>query len=109
MLVEILSGIQVFLCIGLIILIYVARPDTSGLSSLAQNFGSSSRRQYIRFRPITKLIFFVVVLFFGNSILLNKVILSEVQNHASITSIISKMDKDNKISDSGMDKKIDKE
>ena len=91
MLIEILSTFHGFLCLSLIAIIYFSKPDTSGLSSLAQSFNSNATRKTVRFRPVTKLIFGMVVLFFINSIVLNKLI-SAKQNHSSITTVIDRMD-----------------
>ena len=57
MLIEILSTFHGILCFSIIAIIYFAKPDTSGLSTLSQNFNSNNSKKTIRFRPITKVIF----------------------------------------------------
>lgn len=91
MLIEFLSGLQIFLCFSLIAVIYFSKPDTSGLSSLAQSFNSNNSRQTVRFRPVTKLIFMMVIMFFGNSLVLNKLIAFKSIMSQKI-SIIDKID-----------------
>jgi preprotein translocase subunit SecG len=83
MLVEILCGFQIFLSVLIIIAIYFARPDTSGLSSLAQNFNQTNRR-LIRLKPSTKLILCMVFLFFINSIVINKILDNKSKERHSI-------------------------
>ena len=87
MLIEILSTFHGILCFSIIAIIYFAKPDTSGLSTLSQNFNSNNNKKTIRFRPITKLIFTLVILFFLNSILLNKLISSKAKESSIINNI----------------------
>ena len=99
MLIEFLSGFQVFLCIALVTVIYFSKPDTSGLSSLAQSFNSNSNRQIIRFRPITKLILLMVIMFFGNSLILNKLIAFRSKNSTEISIVDDVTEQENKSSE----------
>jgi protein translocase SecG subunit len=85
MLIEILSTFHGILCVVIIAIIYFAKPDTSGLSALSQSFNSGNGgSRTIRFRPITKVIFVLVIMFFSNSILLNKLIADKAKNSSII-------------------------
>ena len=96
MLIEILSTFHGILCFLIIAIIYFAKPDTSGLSTLSQNFSSSNNDKTIRFRTITKLIFSFVILFFLNSVLLNKLISSKEQESSIVNNIIDDKKIENK-------------
>ena len=65
---------HVILCFVIIAIIYFSKPDSSGLSSFVFK---PENRSSIRFRPVTKLIFVMVIVFFANSLFLNKLINKE--------------------------------
>ena len=66
MIIEALMTFHVILSLALIVIIYFARPDTSGLSSFVFKVNNQGA---IRFRPVTKLILAMVIIFFANHFL----------------------------------------
>lgn len=94
MLIEVLMTFHVILCFALIALIYFAKPDTSGLSSFSFK---SSNKGAVRFRPVTKLIFVLVIVFFGNSLFLNKLMNRESKNSSIVNKIEQKQIEEKKV------------
>jgi preprotein translocase subunit SecG len=93
MLIEALMTFHVILCFALIIIIYFARPDSSGLSAFAFK---ADNKMSVRFRPVTKLIFIMVMVFFINSLFLNKLISEKSKNSSLINKIEKQQIEENK-------------
>ena len=74
MIIEVFMTFHVILCFAIITIIYFSKPDSSGLSSFVFK---PENRSSIRFRPVTKVIFVMVIAFFANSLFLNKLINKE--------------------------------
>jgi preprotein translocase subunit SecG len=108
MLIEVFMTFHVILCFALIVIIYFAKPDSSGLSSFVFKADNQSA---IRFRPVTKLIFVMVIIFFANSLFLNKLI-NERSKESSIVNKIEHSQNDkskNSIEKNDIFEKIEKE
>ncbi len=84
MIIEVLLTFHTILCFGLIAIIYFSKPDSSGLSSFVFKQGNQSA---VRFRPVTKIIFVMVILFFVNTLCLNKLMNAESKKSSIITKI----------------------
>ena len=86
-----LSIIQIILCIVISGVIVMSKPASVGISSITNNFngGGLNSKFSLRLRPISKIMLFLILLFFLNSIILAKAFKEESEKF-SVAGHVSK-------------------